>query len=855
VIGVALKGLAGRKLRAALTAVAIVLGVAMISGTFILTDTIESAFDTVFTVAYKKTDAIVTGRSAIGEGEGERERGSTPAFSERLLASVRALPGVAEAQGSVQSRAQLVGRDGKVLSTHGSPGLGYSVHALGNQRFNPLELVRGRWPVGADEVAIDANSAEQEGYVVGEEIGVITRGAEQPMRIAGIARIGGVSSIGGATMAIFNFPVAQRLFNKTGRLDSISVADRSGYSPQQVVDEIRTVLPPNAQVRTGEAEAKKRTEMTGEILTVIRDFLLAFAGIALFVGSFVIANTLSITIAQRTRELATLRTLGATGRQVRRSVLLEAFAIGLLASVVGLFLGLGLAKGLNSLFHHLGIDLPQAATVFATRTVIVSLLVGVGITMLAALRPAARATRVPPIAAVREGALLPTSRFARFNTPAALAVLGGAVVLMLVGLFVSSLSTGLRLLAIGLGAVGVFVGVAMLAKTLVPPLARALGWPATRIGGTAGRLARGNAMRNPTRTASTASALMIGLALVTLVSVLAAGLKTTFEGSVNELFHADYALTATNNFSPVSTASAEAVARVPGVQIVSGVRAGRGRAFGGPINVSGVSGSISQAVHVKWQHGSPATPGELGEDGAFVSKAYAKELHLHVGSPLAVETPSGRVMHLTLRGIYEPPKGGAPYGDVTISTQRFDAEYQNPESVYTFVNIAGGATPANTRRLEAALVPFPDAKIQTESQFKENQEQGITTLLNLLYVLLSLSILVSLFGIVNTLVLTVFERTRELGMLRAIGMTRRQVRRMIRHESIVTALIGAALGIPVGIVLALMVGQAIEYPSFTLPVGRLIAFIIAAILAGIIAAIFPARRAARLNVLRALQYE
>jgi putative ABC transport system permease protein len=853
VIGIALKGLAGRKLRATLTAVAIVLGVAMISGTFILTDTIEAAFDTVFTVAYKKTDVVVTGRSAIGEGE--RERGGAPAFSEALLATVRALPGVAEAQGSVQSSAQLVGRAGKVVSTHGAPGIGYSVHALGNQRFNALELARGHWPVGAGEVAIDANTAEKEGYVVGDTIGVITRGAEQPMRIAGIARIGGVSSIGGATMAIFNFPVAQRLFDKVGRLDVISVADRPGYSSQQVVDEIRPVLPPNAQVRTGAAEAKKRTEMTGEILSVIRDFLLAFGGIALFVGSFVIANTLSITIAQRTRELATLRTLGATGRQVRRSVLLEAFAIGLIASVIGLFLGLGLAKGLNSLFHHLGIDLPQAATVFATRTVIVSLAVGVGITMLAALRPAARATRVPPIAAVREGALLPTSRFARFNTPAAVTVLGGAVALMLVGLFVSSLATGLRLLAIGLGAIGVFIGVAMLAKRLVPPLAAALGWPATRIGGAAGQLARGNAMRNPTRTASTASALMIGLALVTLVSVLAAGLKTTFDGSVNELFHADYALTSTNNFSPISTASAKAVARVPGVQVVSGVRAGRGRAFGGQINVSGVSGDISKVVHVKWQHGSPATPGELGANGAFVSKAYAKELHLRVGSPLAVETPSGRVMHLVLRGIYEPPKGGAPYGDVTISTRRFDAEYQNPESVYTFVNIAGGATSANTRRLEAALTAFPDAKIQTESQFKENQEQGIDTLLHLLYVLLSLSILVSLFGIVNTLVLTVFERTRELGMLRAIGMTRRQVRRMIRHESIVTALIGAALGIPVGIVLALMVGQAIEYPAFTIPLGTLIVFILAAILAGILAAILPARRAARLNVLRALQYE
>ena len=343
---------------------------------------------------------------------------------------------------------------------------------------------------------------------------------------------------------------------------------------------------------------------------------------------------------------------------------------------------------------------------------------------------------------------------------------------------------------------------------------------------------------------------MIGLALVTLVSVLATGLKSTFENSVNQIFNADYALTATNNFSPVSIASAQALQGVPGVLVVAGVRAGQGRAFGSEINVSGVPPDISRVIDVKWQAGSQAVPGELGADGAFVSKDYAKELHLHVGSPIAVETPAGRVMHLYLRGIFAPPKGGSPYGDVTISTQRFDAEYENPQNVYTFVNIAGGATAANTQLLERALAGFPDAKIQTESQFKSSQEEGINTLLNLLYVLLSLSIVVSLFGIVNTLVLTVFERTRELGMLRAIGMTRRQLRRMIRHESIVTALIGAALGIPVGIVLAIMVGQAIEYPTFTIPVGTLVVFVIAAILAGMLAAIFPARRAARLNVLR-----
>jgi putative ABC transport system permease protein len=853
VIRVALKGLAGRKLRAALTAVAIVLGVAMISGTYILTDTIKSAFGTVFTTVYKHTDGIITGKSAVGEESGENS--APPSFQESLLARVRTLPAVAEAQGAVSDHAQLVGRNGKVIATGGAPGLAFSIHPHGNQRFNPLSLVAGTWPVGPDEVAIDENTAKQKHYSVGETIGVIARGAEQQMRIAGIVEIGGVESLGGATMAIFDFAIAQRLFDKVGKLDSISVAAKHGYTSAQLVGEIKPILPRTAQVRTAAAQAQKATTDTNGFLSIIQNFLLAFAGVALFVGAFVIANTLSITIAQRTRELATLRTLGATRRQVLRSVLLEAFLIGLLASIVGLFLGLGLAKGLNALFVSLGIDLPHAKTVFATRTIVVSLLVGVVITVLAALRPAIRATRVPPIAAVREGAVLPPSRFARFGPYVALVTIAAAIALMLVGLFVSSLSTTQRLVAIGAGALALFLGLAMLAKTLVRPLASVLGWPATKIGGTAGRLARANAMRNPTRTASTASALMIGLALVTLVAVLAAGLKSTFSSSVNELFRADYALTATNNFSPTSTASEEALRAVPGVQVVSGVRAGSGRAFGKKVGITGVSPDISRVISIRWQHGSQAVPGELGDDGAFVSKSYAKSHHLRVGSALTVETPTGAEMKLHVLGVYAPPKGGSPYGEVTISTTRFDAEYASPQNVYTFIDIAGGASAANTHTLESALAGYPDAKIQTESQFKSNQEKGIDTLLNLLYVLLSLSIIVSLFGIVNTLVLTVFERTRELGMLRAVGMTRRQLRRMIRHESVITALIGAALGIPVGIVLALMVGQAIEYPAFTIPVGTLIVFVIAAIAAGLLAAVFPARRAGRLNVLEALQYE
>jgi putative ABC transport system permease protein len=854
VITVALKGLLGRKLRALLTAISIVLGVAMISGTYVLTDTIKAAFGTVFNQVYKNTDAVITGKSAIG---GNANQGVTPpSLPESLLQRVRGLPGVSEAEGGITDEAKLVGHDNKVVtSAGGAPSLAFSVNPKGNQRFNPLVLTTGRWPQGPHEIAIDQKTANAKHFKVGDTIGVLTRGPVQRFRIVGTVRFGGVSSLGGATIAIFDLPTAQRIFNKVGKLDSIGIASKQNVTPDQLVAEVKPLLPPTAQVRTGAQEAKQAAKDTNGFLSFLEYFLLAFGFIALFVGAFVIANTLGITIAQRMRELATLRTLGATRRQVYWSVVLEAFVIGVIASVIGLFLGLGLAKLLNALFVSLGIDLPQVGTVFKERTVVVALLVGVVVTLIAAIRPALRATKVDPIAAVREGAVLPRSRLARFGPYIAIVVILLSVGLMLVGLFVGGLSTKLRLLSLGIGALAVFVGVAMLAPTLVPPIARFLGWPAARWGGAAGRLARGNSIRNPSRTASTASALMIGVTLVTLVSVLAAGIKSTFADSVNKLFTADYALTSQNGFTPSSIASEKALLGVPGIQVVSGVRAGEAEAFGKRITVTAVEPNVSKVIDLKWTEGNSATPAQLGRDGAFVAKSYAKDHKLTVGSPITLKTPSGSTLHLKLRGIFDPPKGGSPFGDVTFSTTRFDHEYANPQNLFAFVKTSGGVTDANTTRLQQVLAKFPDAKIQTKSQFIKVQEGGITFLLRLLYVLLSLSILISLFGIVNTLVLTVFERTREIGMLRAVGMTRRQVRNMIRHESIITALLGAALGIPVGIVLALMVGKAISYPAFTIPWLTLLVFVVGAIIAGLLAAIFPARRAGRLNVLEALQYE
>jgi putative ABC transport system permease protein len=464
---------------------------------------------------------------------------------------------------------------------------------------------------------------------------------------------------------------------------------------------------------------------------------------------------------------------------------------------------------------------------------------------------------VPPIAAVREGASLPVSRLSRWGPVVSIVTLALGILLLVYGIFAGGLTTATRLSALAFGTLILFIGVAMNAKRAVRPLAAVLGWPGTQIGGTAGTLARENAMRNPSRTASTASALMIGLALITFVAILGAGLRTSFGDAVNKLFVADYALTAENGFDPFTKEADAAVGVTPGVTAVSGLRGGDARIFGHNVQVTAVPPNTAQTIRIDWLKGGTGVPARLGADGAFVAEDYAKDHHLSIGSPIAVKTPSGEVLHLRLKGIFDPPKGGSPFGEVTMSSATFDANYAKPRNLMTLINIKGGVTDANTARLNLSLHSFPDAKVVTASQFKKNQEADINLTLNLLYGLLGLSVIISLFGVVNTLVLSVFERTRELGMLRAIGMTRSQVRRMIRHESIVTALIGAALGIAVGTFLAILTTQALSDEGIVLaiPWTTIGVFVVATIVAGMLAAILPARRASRLNILKALQYE
>jgi len=854
-IRVALKGLWGRKLRTVLTALAIVLGVSMISGTYVLTDTITASFTKVVDGSYENADAVVTGKVAFKNNDSNTA--SSPAFPSSVLAKVKRLPDVAAAAGSINDQVKLIGRDGKVISTKGGESIGTSVDPPADARFTPLKLVSGAWPVGNGEIAIDQRTSDKKHYAVGDHIAVAADQGTRQFEISGIARFSSSASIGASTIAIFDVPTAQGLFDKRGKLDEVQVAARKGVTPEKLAGEIRPLLPETAKVKTATAQTQEAVDDVNQGVGIFQKILLAFGFIALFVGAFVIANTLSITIAQRMREFATLRTIGGSRRQVLRSVMLEALAVGVMASLIGLFFGLAIAKGLSALFSALGVEFPSGGTVFATRTIVVSLLVGTVVTLLASLRPAIKATRVPPIAAVREGATLPKARLSRWGPIVSIVTLALGILLLVYGIFGGGLSTATRLLALGFGTLILFIGVSMNAKRAVRPLAAVLGWPGTKIGGNAGTLARENAMRNPSRTASTASALMIGLALITFVAILGAGLRTSFGDAVDKLFAADYALTAENGFDPFTKQADDAVAGTPGVTAVTGIRGGDARIFGHNVQVTAVPPNAGQTVDIDWLQGGKSVPSRLGKDGAFVDKDYAKDHRLTIGSPIAVKTPTGQVLQLRLKGIFDPPKGGSPFGTVTMSDATFDANYTKPRNLMTLINIKGGVNESNTASLNLSIHSFPDAKVVTAKQFKKTQLDDINLTLNLLYGLLGLSVIISLFGVVNTLVLSVFERTRELGMLRAIGMTRSQVRRMIRHESIVTALIGAALGIAVGVFLAILTTQALSDEGIVLaiPWTTIGVFVVATIVAGMLAAILPARRASRLNILAALQYE
>jgi putative ABC transport system permease protein len=840
-----LKGISSRRLRTVLTALAIVLGVAMVSGAFTLTDTMGKAADSLTASSYEGTDAVVSKR--VVAGTADNGLGGRPPIPESTLADVRATAGVDKAVGSITDEAKLIDEDGDVVGTGPYFGVGLDPEA---GELSPFRMRDGRMASGPGEVVIDAGTAERQGWSVGDRVEVQTRGPVRTHEVTGIATFGEVDRIGQSTLALFGLDAAQELFDKRGSYDEVLVAGDDG-----VRRSLAAALPDSLAVQTAAEHDRFTLDELKTVVSFFKTLLLAFGGIALFVGAFTISNTLSITIAQRSRELALMRALGATRRQVLRSVVGESLLIGTVASAVGLVAGVGLAKGLSSLLKSSGIDLPSTATVFSARTVIVSLLVGVVVTLLAGLGPALRATRVSPVTAMREGAELPPGRIGR-RAPLFAGILGVLALGVLgLGMFGSGIEAGGRLALLAPGALLLFVAVALISPRLVPPLASLLGRPAARLGGAAGGLARRNAMRNPGRTAATAAALMIGIALVAFSAVLASGMRESVKGALDEQLRGDYVLVGQDGWSAIDPAAIQAASEVPGVEVATGIVQDEGRAFGEEVRVDGVDETqIAQVFGWDWKQGSDADLAKLAGGGAVVTEKFADDHGLEVGDTFAITASGGEKLELEVAGVSKPDRfDPLTLGHVTIARSVYDGAFAVERERYGFLAAGAGAQAA----LEKAVDPFADVKLQTAAEFRDEQSAWVDQVLGVFYALLGLAVVVSLFGIVNTLALSVLERTRELGMLRAIGMSRRQVRRMIRQESVVTALIGAVLGIGVGLFLAALATAALsEFDlRFSVPVGSLVAFTVVAAVAGTIAAIGPARRAARLDVLKALQYE
>ena len=844
-----LRGLSARKLRTFLTAFAVVLGVAMIAGTFIFTDTINKSFDNVFTTALKGVDVSVTPHEVFSS----QNPAPLPAA---ILARVRSVPGVAKADGAVFDSARIIDKQGKLLKNGGAPSF---ISSADPAPFNPFNYAQGRAPTSPNEVALDQHAANKAGYRLGDTVRVRGIAPERGYRLVGIAKFGDAGSLAGASVAIMTLPEAQRALDKAGHFDAIDVQGASGVKRDFLSARIRAVVPPSATVRTGQQEAAHSSSQIKNQLGFLSTILLVFGGIALFVGSFMIFNAFSITVAQRMREFAILRMLGGSRRQVLWSVAGEALIVGLVASVVGLAAGFAIAPGLKALLSAVGAGLPSTSLVFETRTAIVGLLVGTLVTFVASVAPAVRATRIPPIAALQDASTMgagPKRRRRRTIAASALVLLG--VVLIVLGL-VGTASGGGAAALIGAGAAVVFLGVALLSSSLVRPLASLVGKPLERFRGVPGRLARENAQRNPRRTASTAAALMIGVTLVAFITVFAAGLRHSISQAVDRGFTGSVIVQQSNSDQGIPMSAADQLARLPEIGTAAGIPLTRGRVAGAgkTIDVSGMAPNGSTVYHVTWKAGPQDTFAHLGADGAALRKNFASDHHLKVGASISVLTPTGVHVPLTVRGIYKDD--GQFLGDVTVSRAVARAKFGVKDDQIIIATAAPGVSDAQARLATARVIDtqYQGDKAYTKAQFKKQQANQVNQVLGLFYALLSLAVLVSLFGIVNTLVLSVYERTRELGMLRAIGASRKQVKQIVRYEAVITALIGAVIGVVLGVIFSIVVTRPLAADGFALsiPVAQLILLLIVAAICGVLAAITPARRAAKLDVLQALAYE
>lgn len=829
-----MRSLLARKLRLLLSAMAVVLGVSFVAGSLTLTDTLGKVFDDLFTSVNARTDVEVRGPQVFSGDNAEGPRGPVPAS---LLPVVEAVDGVAHATGDVAGYAQLLLKDGTAYTTGGAPMFGIDYDT--DPRTSTLTLSSGAAPTSPGQVALDASTAQAAGYRPGDRVTLQLVSGPQAFTVSGTFGFGSSGSVGGASIVAFEPATAQRLLGRPGEYRSVRLAAQRGTSQAQLRDRVAAALPAGYEARTGAQTAVASADSIKGALGFFTTFLLVFAGVALFVGAFLIFNTFTILVAQRQRELALLRALGASRRQVMISVLAESFVVGAVASGLGLGVGVGVALGLRALVNSFGGALPQGPLVVTSRTVVVSLVVGLTVTCLAALLPARKASSVPPVAAMRDAAT-PEASLRRAT------VLGA--VLLAAG--VAGVAVGLsgHLAVLGGGALLSFLGVAALSPLLSRPAARVLGAVFAR--GLPGRLGRLNAMRNPRRTASTAAALMVGLALVSAVSVLGASAKASVTKIVQGALGADLVVQQRGGGDGLSPAVGDALSVLPQVGRVDRLRFDSAQVSGTVKSVTSVpAAALGRSVQVIPAAGDVD---RLSPTTVLLSKSAARDLGVRPGATLPVRFTRGEPRMFTVGGTYvDNQLVGSYLFDEAVSSD-FSGQL---DGVVLLDRASGTSTAALRTAVDTATGAYPTVEVLDRQQFTRQAASQIDTVTNIINVLLLLSIIIAVLGIVNTLALAVLERTRELGMLRAVGLSRRQTRRMVTVEAVVVAVFGALLGIVVGTAFGVAFQRALVDQGITelsIPAARLAVFVLVAGCAGVLAALLPARRAARLDVLRAI---
>ena len=841
-----LKGLWAHKLRFLLTGLAVILGVSFMSGTMILTDTMGRTFDDLLAENNEGIDAIVQRQSTIeGDVDELRER-----LDASTLEAVLATDGVDEAAGSVQGFAQLVRADGAVVQHDLGATIG--TNWIDDSRLNPFEIADGAAPQSPGEAVLDRATVEDERLTLGDTFVVLAKTGPVELTLVGAATFGGVDGIPGSTMIATDMATAQTMFGEPGRFDTIMVAKTDDISADALALRLQTTLADQeVEVVTGEADTASKQAELRDNLKFFSTFLLAFAYISLFVGMFIIYNTFSIVIAQRTRDLAMLRTIGASRRQVLRSVLLEAIAVAIVSVAAGLVLGIGMSYGLRALLAKVGLDIPSGSIVLTSATIISATVTGVLVTLASAIAPAVRASRVSPMAALRDvdfdRSHLSTTRM--FAGPA---ITGLGVIATAAG--ISGSGQG-ALALLGLGAATTVLGVFVLGPIVARPFIRLLGAPARTVSGSVGHLASENARRNPKRTSATAAALMIGVALVGFITIVASSSTAAVASQVDRSFRADYVIDSGQwGEGGMSPQLATELAALPEVESVSSLRIIPVAIDGDSTQLAGVNAGVFDDLY-----DLEPTAGGLADvtvGTIAVEAEVAAERQLAVGDTIVVTFARTGEVTLTVAALFEEAIIGAGATNWIVDLATYEANVTDQYDRQVFVAAAAGVdADASRAAIDAVLVDWPNGELQDQAEFKETLVSEINNMLNLIYGLLFLAVIIALIGIANTLALSVHERTRELGLLRAVGMTRRQVRTLVRWESVMIAVLGTSLGLLLALSGAWAIVQALSdegIDTLVVPVGRIATIVGIAVIAGVGAALFPARRAARLNVLTAI---